>query len=315
MGKLYACILKIFKRNSSTNETNFFVLTYLLFKKSDYKGCNFQNIGEESMALFTNCARTDCKYTYPAPSYATIMNAKPDTNSWYIDFKKFDESYAWKSKIRKAVWRGSLSEDDPSLVLESIRWRLVKKVHDLNLELFDVGFFNIPESMTRQLQIDASTVGGLKSKITPMDNLQRYMAIIDMDGNSWSSSFSTLLCYNSVVVKVEPTYVDYYYYDLKPWKHFIPVKADLSDLAENVAFVMNPKNEIVIKEIISSANQFCAERFVATQLVHDMLDIWEHYVKALSAEDPNWTQHWTEKKTTILSSKLYDLVDIDSLIN
>lgn len=47
-----------------------------------------------------------------------------------------------------------------------------------------------------------------------------------MRSNSWSSRFGTLLCYNSVIIKVEPEHVDYFYLKyLEPWKHFVPVCA------------------------------------------------------------------------------------------
>jgi hypothetical protein len=37
---------------------------------------------------------------------------------------------------------------------------------------------------------------------------------------------------DSVVWKVEPAYVDYFWFELKPWIHYIPVKADFTDLVE-----------------------------------------------------------------------------------
>ncbi len=36
----------------------------------------------------------------------------------------------------------------------------------------------------------------------PFDDLMKYRAIIDIDGNAWSSRFTKLLCTNSVIIKV-----------------------------------------------------------------------------------------------------------------
>ena len=120
----------------------------------------------------------------------------------------------------------------------------------------------------------------------------------------WSSRFGTLLCYNSVAVKVEPKYFDYFFYDLEPWKHYVPIKDDLSDLEENINFILNPQNEALVKEIILSANQWCAERFVYAELARDVLDIWESYIQRLDRGDPNWTKAWAFKRTQIFSSDL-----------
>lgn len=212
------------------------------------------------------------------------------------------------------MWRGTLLEDDPDRVFDNVRWRLLKLVQDQSLDLFDVGLTDVPSSLSQHVHIDTSAVGGLKPRVKSTATFQRHLAIIDMDGNTWSSQFVELLCYNSVVIKVDPTFVDYLYYDLKPWKHFIPVKSDLSDLNENVAFAMDSRNDAIVKDIIASANQVCVERFVLKELAHDLLDIWEYYVQKLDASDSNWKQLWADKKSSILSSKLYDLVHIDSLI-
>lgn len=270
----------------------------------DFKECNYLNSGDESIPLFTTCAIAGCNHAFPTPAYMTVIDSQQSTSDWYNVFQRFDEDYPWESKIRKVVWRGALSENDPTKVFDSARWRLCKLAAGHKSGHFDVGLVDIPSFLTEQIDIDVSQVGGLVGPIKPMNEFQRYLAVLDMDGNSWSSRFGTLLCYNSVAVKVEPQYVDYFYYDLKPWKHYIPVKADLSDLEDNVAFVMDPKNEAVVKDIIASANRWCSERFVVSELASDMLDIWEEYLQRLDHADPNWAQKWMKKKPKLFSSDL-----------
>eukprot|EP00978_Attheya_sp_CCMP212_P020840 scaffold60199_cov103-Attheya_sp.AAC.1 len=69
----------------------------------------------------------------------------------------------------------------------------------------------------------------MKGKI-PFDDFQKYLAIVDVDGNSWSGRFSQLLCMNSVVLKVEPEFADYFMPELQPWVHYIPVHLNSTDL-------------------------------------------------------------------------------------
>ena len=43
------------------------------------------------------------------------------------------------------------------------------------------------------------------------NDFQQYRGIIDIDGHSWSGRFGSLLCLNSVVLKIDPSYVEYFY--------------------------------------------------------------------------------------------------------
>jgi Glycosyl transferase family 90 len=235
----------------------------------------------------------------------TYIDAQPDTGNWYKVFMRFAKDYAWEEKINRVVWRGALSENDPKKVFTCQRWRLCKTVTALTdpkqKDMFDVGFTNIPEFLTAQIDIDESIVGGIVKGIGLMNDFQKYRIVLDMDGNSWSSRFGTTLCYNSVAMKVEPAYADYFFYDLVPWKHYIPIKNDLSDLMENVAFALDPANDAVMREIVDSANQWCSERFTHKSLARDMLDIWERYIQYLDRADPEWTREWGEKKKELLA--------------
>ena len=105
-----------------------------------------------------------------------------------------------------------------------------------------------------------------------------------------------------MAIKIEPAYPDYFWHDLVPWKHFVPVKYDLSDLVETVAFVVDPTNNELMREIAASANQWCAERLTPRELAHDMLDMLESYTHLLDRADPNWEEKWAVKKGQLLSS-------------
>lgn len=272
----------------------------------DFKACNYNNApGGESVPVFTTCAIAGCNHAFPMPAYMTMIDSQNSTANWHKVFRQFDMDFPWEKKIRKVVWRGALSENNPKKVFSSARWRLCEKAHSLGSDYYDVGLVNIPQFLKDQLgDIDVTPVGGLKKGISPMNDFQQYLAVMDLDGNSWSSRFGTLLCYNSVAVKVEPKYYDYFFYDLQPWKHYVPIKDDLSDLEENIAFIMNPQNEAVVKEIIATANQWCSERFVYAELARDVLDIWENYIERLDRADPNWTKSWAKKKEQVFHSNL-----------
>lgn len=256
------------------------------------------------------CATIGCEHAFPFPTYTTIVNSQPRTEDWLSKvFPRYHKTYPWESKIRKVVWRGSLSESDPKKVFGSQRWRLAKKVFQSERkELYDIGLVSIPEFLTAQMDIDESEVGGLVEGIKPQEDFQRYLAVLDLDGNSWSSRFGSMLCYNSVIVKVEPAYVDHFHASLTPWQHYVPVKDDLSDLEDAISFLVDPANEHVTRSIVANANQWCAQNLVTTALASDVLDIFDDYVKLLGVSSEDWSRRWENEKQDLMSIVEYQQV-------
>lgn len=274
----------------------------------DFKKCNYHNFQDrESIPLLTNSGTVGCSHAFPTPSYQQVIDAR--TDRYRHLFKGYAEEYPFKNKIRQVVWRGTLSGNNPAKVYDHIRWRLCETVFQSHHDMFDVGLAKIPKH-NKRANSNLTKVGGLASYISPMENFMKYLAILDMDGSSWSSRFGTLLCYNSVVIKIEPKYVDYFYYDLKPWTHYVPIRDDLSDLFKIVAFVMDPKNEEVIKDIIAAANQWCAARFHPTQLAHDMMNLFESYVRRLDQGNVNWPDEWNKTKSDLQSDTKLNAVQL-----
>jgi hypothetical protein len=148
-----------------------------------------------------------------------------------------------------------------------------------------------------------------------MNDFQKYAGVLDVDGNAWSSRFAQLLCMNSVVLKVEPTYVDYFWFELEPWKHYVPVKADLSDLVEQAEWVTancgvgtgvqqqqeegGGGGEASCQMIVQRANDWCARRLTRKVVVEDVLTILNVYAKKLEQDDPGWNGVWKRERSRI----------------
>lgn len=244
------------------------------------------------------------------PNYMTIIDTQATDENWRGVFGEFHKNFPWVSKIRKVAWRGALSEAEWRDALTSVRWRVAKLVHESTNDFYDVGLTGIPFWLTDKINFNLTEIGGFAKGISPMSAFQQFFAILDMDGNSWSSRFGSLLCYNSVVIKVEPKYFDYFYSDLKPWTHFVPVKNDLSDFEANVAWTLDQKNEAAVRNIITAANQWCSQRLVPSELATDLLDIFESYVRLLDRKDSNWRREWQQTKDNIFSSSELNLFQV-----
>lgn len=269
----------------------------------DYKACNFHNWVNMSIPLLTTAVPRQCRYGNPMPNYKMYVTSKETNKEWEPVMQTYQKNYPWDRKIKKAVWRGSLSAANEDL--QSVRWRLCALATRTNSSLLDVGLVSIPARHDDQ-NLDLDVVGGLVNSIPQVD-FQAYTAIIDVDGNSWSSRFVELLCYNSVILKVEPQFVEYFYQNLEPWKHYIPVRYDLADLTAMANFAVDPQNEERIQEIVHNANKWCQDHLVKRQLGKDFLDILEVYTSFLDQGDAQWFSLWSEYKKGIYEHEAFDM--------
>ena len=293
----------------------------LMFFFGDFTGCNYHNYQNiYSIPLFTAAAHVGCDHAFPFPTHELLSMLRNDESEWDDFFAESEQEYPWSKKLSRVVWRGALTGPYVNDTFKNQRWNLVRTVHSIKNEfvglgfneehfLFDVGAVRLPvRKYSKNWKNDLDEIGGLANRIDPMESNQKYRAILDVDGNSWSSRFNMLLCYNSVVLKVEPTWVDYLQFKrrngeaLQPWIHYIPVKADLSDLFEKAAFAMDRVNDELLQTIVHNANMWCRQRLVKRSIDIDILDIFERYIEYIDAGNPGWKNgNWAEAKKTIFS--------------
>ena len=62
----------------------------------------------------------------------------------------------------------------------------------------------------------------------------QYKYQVNVDGTVAAYRLPYLLAGDSVVLKQESQYYEFFYKRLVPYKHYIPIKADLSDLLDRI---------------------------------------------------------------------------------
>jgi hypothetical protein len=77
-----------------------------------------------------------------------------------------------------------------------------------------------------------------------------------------------LLAGDSLVFKTESPYIEHFYRDLEPWTHFVPVKADLSDLVKKINWAISKEEEA--KHIAEEGMKYARENLMP-------LDIFCYY--------------------------------------
>lgn len=159
----------------------------------------------------------------------------------------------WEAREAKAFWRGSSTglrrfapppegtpegEDDFSWLS---RLSLCAKArHSPHRAFYDVGLTAIVHMPEPHLVARINRADFLRPPVPRLD-FMRHKGIIVIDGhaNAWSALFAALLM-GSCVLKVcsERGYRQWYYDYLRPFEHYVPIAADLSDLDEALAWLL-----------------------------------------------------------------------------
>jgi hypothetical protein len=182
----------------------------------------------------------------------------------------------WESRRNGVFFRGAAS----GLGFAAGHWhqtargRLVLKANDIaNPDLLDAKitrFSHLDEACRNEL---------LKERVVdievPLETFGSYKYLVDADGYccAWKSLFLKMAL-GSLVLKIESPYEQWYHHRLQPWKHYVPLAADLSDFEEVYAWVR--EHDDSAREIAMNGQQF-----VRSLLCKDALDEFAQYLKHL----------------------------------
>lgn len=262
---------------------NYPFFTYATFSSSLRTNNNTAVVDGE----LQQCIPLGIPYYQTPPLRPAIVTNTSKMETWDSVFESQHKEYPWNKKINEALWRGSTTgagyvypswRDLPraQLVLDSLR--------NANSSKINAGFSNIVQrNLTEEQEIKNN---GLLKESIPLKDFQKYKAIIDIDGNSWSSRFSFLLCMNSVVLKVEPSWSEYFFeHELIPFVHYLPIHKNLSNLEEMINLAMNNNSATIMQAIVHNANSWCKSKFTGSQIYIDTAWIMISYLELLQSED------------------------------
>lgn len=168
----------------------------------------------------------------------------PDTHYLqYQGFLAYRESVdildcGWEDKIPSLIWRGSVGHY-PTYKLYGSKCNRVR--------LLEYSASN-PEL------INASS-----GETDPLNHEQmlKYKYQIDLDGHASAWTAFYWKCYSkSVVFKVQSHWRQWFYKDLKPWIHYIPILPDLSDLHAKLEWAK--LNDDICKKIAENGRELMA---------------------------------------------------------
>jgi hypothetical protein len=162
----------------------------------------------------------------------------------------------WSARIPTIYFRGAAT----GLGIESDQWRetargrLVTLARRLNQpHVLDAKLTRLKHLPLEQINIIINE--GLVDNEVPFEKFCEYRYLVDADGYAcaWRSLFLKLAS-GSLVLKVDSPFEQWYYRRLKPWHHFIPLAADLSDLEDSYRWLRDNDNKA--QEIARSGDAF-----------------------------------------------------------
>ncbi|KAK5609710.1 Protein O-glucosyltransferase 2 [Crenichthys baileyi] len=134
----------------------------------------------------------------------------------------------WPEKNATAFWRGRDSRQE--------RLQLVK-LSRAHPDFIDAAFTNF-----FFFKHDESLYGPLVKHVSFFDFF-KYKYQINIDGTVAAYRLPYLLAGDSVVLKQDSGYYEHFYNELRPWEHYIPIKANLGDLLEKIQWARDHDEE------------------------------------------------------------------------
>lgn len=180
----------------------------------------------------------------PMPDYNSFISENDNEGGWwYYNYLTFDDYKRLSSQRyvdERAFWVGNLN------------------ANKLRTELYWLGqkypeYLDIYEKNGSYQRRD----GG--NQFIPPKDFVKYKYLIDVPGCSWADRTKILMQLGRPVLLVDRFEKEWYWDEMIPMKHYIPIRADFSDLIKNIIF-LNEHPEIY-KVIVENARIFSDNYF------------------------------------------------------
>lgn len=163
----------------------------------------------------------------------------------YLSVRKsvIENDVPWKGRNEGVFWRGSITGNG-MVFDEPFEFNNEKLLPRIRMCLKLEGYSGADVAIANNYVLKKNFKGfekliekGITKDSIPQNFWLRQKFAIDIDGhtNAWQNFFSRMLM-GCCVIKIDSfqNYSQWYYNQLTPWKHFVPVKSDMSDLIQKL---------------------------------------------------------------------------------
>jgi hypothetical protein len=236
--------------------------------------------------------------------YTDILIPSPDVISFINNdgmYRDIVYNHDWNSKKEIAVFRGSLNK-----CINKKDQRLLAHILSLQyptyLDCRIIGYSYNPLVFGEGKELTFYKIKGIpelndKKNYLSFSEQTNYKYMICIDGFVAAWRMIYLLHTKSVILKVNSKWKEYYYDELKPWIHYVPVKEDLSDLIDVIEWCKN--NDELCKNIANNAYTFSTTYLTRDKVYEYMVNLLYNY------QSENKEENKEENNNIILCNSEY----------
>ena len=200
----------------------------------------------------------------------------------------FGHDGPFADKTARIVWRGATT----SSFRETSRYYVWKNFEKLQGPSFDIGFSGIVQlqNIERNAGVSPTELERcVKPRLSQVQMLQ-YKYLLSLEGNDVASGLKWMLGSNSLVLMPPPTCTSWACeVFLEPYRHYVPVREDLSDLQEK--FEWCEANPRLVEEIVANATEFMQPFLDQEQERRLVRDVVQTYVDSVEFDVPDEFRH------------------------
>lgn len=174
---------------------------------------------------------------------------------------------SWKNKTEQLFWRGR----------DARRERL--DLIDISREYPELFNVSITNFFFFKDEIDKY---GPRQEHVSFFNFFKYKYQLNIDGTVAAYRFPYLLAGDSLVFKQESKYYEFFYKDLTPGLHYVPVKRNLSDLVEKIMWAKEHDEDGL--KIAKSAKQFARDNLLPRDVLCYYTVLFHEWGKRLKSK-------------------------------
>lgn len=130
------------------------------------------------------------------------------------------------------------------------------------------------------------------------EQVKRWRYLIDISGLGWADRTKFFFFSNRVVFYIKRKNNEFYFKNMEPWKHYVPVEPDLSDLENNFKIIKN--DEKLENYIKKNALEFAKENLTQQKAI-------EFYCNLI--DNTNWSQKNTSISLPLTKNKFQEIAN------
>ena len=210
-----------------------------------------------------------------------------------VEIERINQTIAWGEKEAKAFWRGIFTDTgDPAQFLTSSQKTprmSISYLSAMHPQSVDAG---MTRTILPELEQRWGLQGILKKEASKADHLRaKYLPVLDghmctYPGYQWR------LLSNSLCLKQESDQVQWFYSALQPYRHYVPIANDMSDLLAKITWANDHEEEVLT--IIQTAQQFARDNLMVEDNYRYLALVLQRYAKVQQIDfetthsDPHW---------------------------